>query len=117
MSARGHRDRFLVGFEGVHTRSEAELLRGAALYVVSDEKRELEEDEYWLQDLIGCRVESEEGELFGEVEHVIEGVAQDLLVITTPKGERYVPMVKDIVRSVDIEGKRVMVSPPEGLFD
>jgi 16S rRNA processing protein RimM len=115
-SARGHRDRFLVGFEGVETRNDAELLRGA-LYVASEEKRELEEDEYWLQDLTGCRVETEDGDMVGEVVDVIEGPAQDLLVVSTSKGERYIPLVKAIVVGVDLEGKRVTVAPPEGLLD
>lgn len=115
-AARGHRDRFLVTFEGVETRSEAELLRGA-LYVAEEEKRELEEDEYWLQDLVGCRVETVDGDAIGEVVDVIEAPAQDLLVVSTPDGERYVPMVKEIVPSVDVAARTVTVAPPDGLLD
>jgi 16S rRNA processing protein RimM len=116
VSARGHRDRFLVAFDGIDTRSDAEHLRGA-LYVSSDEKRDLDEDEYWLQDLIGSRVESEDGVVVGDVTDVIEAPAQDLLVVATPAGERYVPMVKEIVTLVDIDAKKVIVSPPKGLLD
>jgi 16S rRNA processing protein RimM len=115
-SARPHRDRFLVTFRGVGTRTEAEQLRGA-LYVADDEKRSLEEDEYWLQDLIGARVETVDGERVGEVIDVVERPAQDLLVVETPKGERYIPMVKEIVPDVDVEAGRVTVTPPEGLLD
>ena len=115
-SARSHRDRFLVGFEGVATRTEAESLRGA-LYVAEGERRDLEDDEYWLQDLVGCRVETIEGADVGEVVDVIEAPAQDLLVVKTSSGERYVPLVKEIVPAVDVEGKKVTVAPPEGLFD
>jgi 16S rRNA processing protein RimM len=115
-SSRAHRDRFLVTFRGIGSRTEAEQLRGA-LYVADDDKRTLEEDEYWLQDLIGARVETITGEPVGEVIDVLERPAQDLLVVSTSKGERYIPMVKEIVPEVDVESKRVTVSPPEGLLD
>jgi 16S rRNA processing protein RimM len=115
-SARGHRDRFLIRFEDVSTRSEAELLRGA-LYVSSDEARDLDENEYWLWDLIGSRVETADGETIGEVSDVMEAPAQDLLVVPMPGGDRYIPMVKEIVLSVDVVAKRVVIAPPEGLFE
>ena len=115
-SARGHRDRFLIVFEDVTTRNEAELLRGA-LYVSSDEVRDLDEDEYWLQDLIGSRVETDEGMTIGEVSDVVEAPAQDLLVVATPGGDRYIPMVKEIVLSIDVAAKRVVIAPPEGLLE
>ena len=53
----------------------------------------------------------------GEVIDVVEGPAQDLLVVATPKGERYIPMVKEIVPDIDVASKRVIVTPPEGLLD
>ncbi|MGH2754284.1 MAG: ribosome maturation factor RimM [Actinomycetota bacterium] len=115
-SSRPHRDRFLVTFEEIDTRNQAELLRGA-LYVSDDEMRELDEDEYWLEDLIGATANDAAGELLGEVTGVVEGRAQDLLVLATPAGERYIPMVKEIVLSVDVAAKEIVVDPPEGLLD
>ena len=114
-SARVHRNRFLVKFEGVSSRSDAELMRGA-LYVPSSEKRQLEEAEYWADDLRGCHVVTAAGEPVGTAREVLPGTAHDLLVVDTPAGERLVPMVKAIVVSVDLEARRIVLDPPEGLL-
>ncbi len=115
-SARVHRDRFLVRFEGVATREEAEALRGP-LYVPADAVRELGESEYWEHDIIGCSVHLPDGTDVGTVADVIVRPAQDLLEIDTPAGSRLVPFVEAIVKEVDLDGRRVLVDPPEGLFD
>jgi 16S rRNA processing protein RimM len=115
-SSRPHRDRFMVTFEDITSREGAESLRGA-LYVSAEEVRDLEDDEYWLHDLIGATVEGITGEPVGEVTDVIAAPAQDLLVVETPRGERLIPLVKEIVPTVDIENKKVVVDPPEGLLE
>ena len=115
-TARAHGDRFLVTFEGITTREEAMLLRGP-LYVPAEQTRALEEDEYWHDDLIGCRVVTSEGAEVGTVGAVIAGPAQDLLQIETLNGQRLVPVVKEIVVSVDPDGKQIVIDPPEGLLD
>lgn len=115
-AARPHRERFLVSFEDVGTRDAAERLRGS-LYVSSRELRSLEEGEYWPHDLVGCSVLTTNGSEVGRIEGVIDAPAQDLLVVSTPAGERFVPMVRELVVEVDLQRRRVIVSPPEGLFD
>ncbi len=113
--ARHHRDRFLVRFSGVDDREGAELLRGA-LYVPADEVRALDEDEYWQHDIVGCDVTTRSGDAVGRVQNVVNGPAQDLLEIETPEGIRLVPMVKEIVVSVDTAARAVVIDPPEGLL-
>jgi 16S rRNA processing protein RimM len=115
-SSRGHRDRFLVRFEGADTREAAEALRGA-LYVDPSRRRELGEAEYWTDDVIGCEVFLADGTSVGEVSDVIVRPAQDLLELSTPRGPRFVPFVADIVTDVDASARRVVVDPPEGLLD
>ncbi|MDP9068908.1 MAG: ribosome maturation factor RimM [Actinomycetota bacterium] len=115
-SSRVHRDRFLVRFEGVATREQAEALRGP-LYVPAEARRELEESEYWEQDLVGCTVELADGNEVGTVSDVIVRPAQDLLEVDTPAGTRFVPFVQAIVKEVDLDARRVLVDPPAGLFD
>jgi 16S rRNA processing protein RimM len=115
-AARDHRNRFLVKFEGVDGRDDAEGLRGA-LYVPESEARELEGGEFWEHDLAGLTaVHAGTGTTIGTVSYVQPGPAQDLLVLDTPDGERLVPFVKEIVTEVDLEAGRVTVDPPEGLL-
>lgn len=114
--ARPHRDRFLVLFEGFSSREEAEALRGA-LFVPDGEIRDLAEDEYWPDDLVGSAALDTLGRQLGTVTGVVGGPAQDLLQIDTDNGERLVPLVKEIVVSVDIDAKTLTLDPPEGLLD
>lgn len=115
-TARAHRDRFLVKFEGLSDRDAAETLRGA-LYVPAEDARELESGEFWEHDLTGLDVvRAGTGEVVGTVSHVLPGAAQDLLAVDTPAGERLVPMVAEIVVEVDPGARRVTIDPPEGLL-
>ena len=114
--ARAHRDRFLVKFEGVENREQAEQIKGT-LFVPRDRARELEEGEYWEHDVVGCSVVTVEGNEVGTVSEVIAGPAQDLLQIATPRGDRLVPFVAEIVVGVEVAQGRVVIDPPEGLLE
>jgi 16S rRNA processing protein RimM len=114
--SRSHHERFLIKFEGVDDRTAAEAKRGP-LYVRPDDVRTLEENEWWEHELIGMRVEDPEGRDLGRITGVMSRVAQDLLVIETPAGERMVPLVEAIVREIDRESRRAVVDAPPGLLD
>lgn len=115
-TARDHRNRFLVKFEGFDDRGAAEGLRGA-LYVDEGELRDLGEGEFWAHDLAGAEVvHAGTGAVVGTVSYVQDGPAQDLLVVDTPSGERLVPFVSEIVVGVDMDARRLTVDPPEGLL-
>jgi 16S rRNA processing protein RimM len=115
-SARDHRNRLLVRFEGVDDRDSAGELRGP-LYVGSSDARELPAGEFWEHELAGLEVVlAGSGERVGTVSYVQAGPAQDLLVLDTPAGERMIPLVADIVTAVDLPAGRVTVAPPEGLL-
>lgn len=113
---RRHRNRLLVRFEGVSSREGAEGLRGA-VFVTSADLRTLEKGEFWEHDLIGCRIYDVSGEDLGAVESVRPGPAQDLLVVSTARGERLVPVVREIVVEVDPDARRVVIEAPPGLLD
>jgi 16S rRNA processing protein RimM len=105
----------LVKFEGSTSRDDAERLRGP-LYVSATDVRNLEDDEYWPHDLIGCSVSGRDGGAIGEVVRVVPGAAQDLLVVRTDGGEKLIPMVKEIVVDVDLGKRSLTIDPPEGLL-
>ena len=115
-ASRVHRDRFLVKFEESASRSDAETLRGT-VYVAASEVRELDDDEFWENDVIGLDVVTVGGDLVGEVAAIIPGAAQDLIEVTTPRGARLVPFVKEIVTGIDPGARRVTIDPPAGLLD
>ncbi len=115
-SARPHGNRLLVKFEAIDDRAVAEELRGD-LFVTSDRLRMLDEDEFWLHEIEGCRVVLPSGEEVGKVSRILPGAAHDLLAVETDRGEKLVPVVKAIVVEVDISRGRVVIDPPQGLLE
>lgn len=115
--SRPYRDKgMIVLFEGVADRNAAELLRGTVLTAPGDERRELESDEFWPEDIVGLDAVDPAGSPLGTVVEVVPGAAQDRLVVETPAGDRVeVPFVSDLVD--DPADGRIVVRPPSGMFD
>lgn len=116
---RWHGPRLLITFEGVADRNAAEALRGTSLVADIPEGEELEDpDEFFDHQLAGLRVETADGALVGSVSEVLHLPMQEVLAVRLPTGrEVLVPFVASIVPSVDVAGGRIVVAPPEGLFD
>ncbi|MDT3767925.1 ribosome maturation factor RimM [Gleimia hominis] len=115
-TVRVHKGRLAVRFEGVSDRNAAESLRGVHLVVDTDEV-EPEVNAWYPHELRGLTVcDSQEREL-GVVKDLQLGAAQDLLVVSTERGDVLVPFVEAIVPVVDVPGGYVRVTPPGGLFD
>lgn len=115
-ASRRHGLRLLVKFVGVDDRGAAEGLRGA-LYISPDQRRKLDEGEYWAGELIGMAALGTGGEVLGEVGDVLPGAAQDLMAIETPSGRRLVPMVQEFIVAIDGVARTVVIDPPDGLLD
>jgi 16S rRNA processing protein RimM len=112
--ARATPDRgWLIQLEGIATRNDAELLRGQVVEV-DRAAIPLDDGEFLLDDLIGCRVVKLDGTAWGEVASVELGL-QDRLVIHDGGMERELPMVDQFVRAIDVEGGVITVDPPPGL--
>jgi len=117
VSASDHPAGLLVHFAGVEDRNTSESLKGTSFTIPSDERRDLGDGEYWPDDLVGCTVVNDQDEILGTVESVVFGAAQDRLVVRTESGTIEVPLVDAIVPLVDIPGRRIVATPPGGLFD
>jgi len=73
--------------------------------------------EFYIYNLIGCEVVTVENRLLGKVNSVLRGgIANDVLVIGEGKHELLLPMVRDVVRDIDIVARRIVVSPTPGLL-
>jgi 16S rRNA processing protein RimM len=101
-----------LGFEGISDRNSIEKLRDTLLYADVDINETNDEDEYHVMQLIGCVAVLESGEVFGEITDVINLPGQDLLAIKTESGEQLIPFVHQLVPTVDIANKKVVVIPP-----
>ncbi|KHO62570.1 16S rRNA processing protein RimM [Thermoanaerobacter sp. YS13] len=107
--------RVCVKLKGIDTRDDAEKLKGAFLKVNSQNALELEENEYFIKDLVGMKVYTEEGSFLGTLVEVLKTGANDVYVIKTEKREILIPAIKEVVKKVDVDNKVMVVHLLEGL--
>lgn len=115
--ARPYRKGLLVSFAGVEERTVAEFFGGRYLLRPFQEVEEPEEDEFFYHELLGMTVETVGGEEVGTVTEVYDLSPHDLLEVRRSHGEVLIPLARHVVVSVDREGRRITVDPPEGLLD
>jgi 16S rRNA processing protein RimM len=112
-SARPVAGAYLVRLEGVDDRDQADALRGQPV-AVSRADLDLEDEDVLLVDLVGCRVELTDGRDWGVVA-AIEPGPQARLVIHQGDVERQLPVADEFLVEIDLDGRRLVVDPPEGL--
>ena len=111
-SVRGHGDRALIKFAGIES---VEDLRDWTIEIPDDEARKLDEDEYFLHDLVGMKVVDEGGNEKGIVTDAYEGGGGTLLEVTRGARKFEVPFATDICTKIDAAAKTITVTLPEGL--
>ena len=109
---------FLAHLEGIDTMDAAKSLQGFAITVAEDERVPLEENEYWLSDIIGSSVVTETGEELGTVTEFMQTGSNDVYVVRDTKGKlQALPAVKDVVKCVDVASHKITVCLPDGLWN
>lgn len=105
----GTAERPILRLEGCTRREDAEALRGVTLHVDESLRAPLEADEYWPEELAGCTVHDGEREV-GTVRRMVALPSCEVLEVERPGGEELlVPLVRDAIRAIDREGKRIDV--------
>ena len=116
-ATRRHRDQLLVRLQTIHTREDADAMRGKLLMVALDDAVPLEEDEYYVFQVIGARVVTTEGEELGRVAEILETGANDVFIVRGgPRGEILLPDIDDVVLDVDVAKGLVTVAILPGLL-
>ena len=118
-STRWHLSRLLIKFEEIQDRTQVDAVRGKLLVVeVDPNEATLGNNEFYEFQLIDLEVFNTNNEKLGVVKEVLPGSAQALIVVKTlDNKEVMVPFVNQLVPEVDIKNKRVVMNPPNGLFD
>ena len=117
-SVRIHAGRALLKFAGIETPEEIQTLRGWSVEIPETEARELEEDEYFLHDLVGLTLIDAEGKERGVVADAYEGGGGILLSVKRADGKEFeLPFAADICTEIDLAAKKMIVALPEGLDD
>lgn len=118
-SGRRQQNMWLVAFEDVNTIHDVEQWRGMELCVPEDELTPLPEGSYYIHQLVGLEVHSDEGIHLGELTQVLTPGANDVYVVqsATGKGQMLFPAIPDCVLDVDLTNHRMTVHILPGLLD
>jgi 16S rRNA processing protein RimM len=108
-----HGDHLIFKFQGVDSISDAEKLAGAEVSIPFEERATLAEDEVYQSDLVGCEVLDATGRSLGVVSDFQETGGTPLLHV----GDLLIPFARSICTTIDLENKRIIVNPPDGLLD
>jgi 16S rRNA processing protein RimM len=106
----------IVKFKGFDDINEIERYKGKDLLITREQAVPLEENEYFIADLIGCRAVTEDGEELGVLDDVLETGANDVFVVKKKDGkELLLPYIEECILEIDLEEKMITVHMMEGL--
>ena len=106
----------IIKFKDISDRNSAESLIGADVFVEKELLRPTEEDEYFVDDLVGLSV-IENGVKIGEVKTIIDNPAHGIIEINTGGTPILLPLIDKFIKKIDIETSEITVELPEGLID
>ena len=118
VNVRHHKGRLLLSVAGVGDRDRAEEFRGCFLYVDKQVLPPLAEDEFYFYQLKGAVAYDLHGQAIGRVSGLANSPAQDMVEIENQQGQKaLVPLVKPILRTMDLSEKRLVFDLPPGLLE
>lgn len=105
----------ILKLEGINNMTEAEKYKKVYLYVDRENAVKLEEDAYFIADLIGLDVYTLEGEYLGKITDVFSTGSNDVYEIKNDDNSLLIPAIKDVVKEVDLNNSTMKISLLEGL--
>lgn len=118
LSVRTQKNMVVLKLSDITDRDAAEKLRGKELFITEEDLPELPEGQFYVRDLIGMQVVTEDGETLGPVTDVIQNTAQDLFEVELETGRKVlIPKVDAFVLDIDADRRQITVRLQEGLLD
>lgn len=115
-SIKFHKNMFIAKLKEINTIEQAEKFRNKLVHRELDENEVLEEDTYYIKDLVDSKVFLEDGTEFGKLIDVFQTGANDVYIIKTiDNKEVLIPAIKDVVKDIDIKNKKITIELMEGL--
>lgn len=105
-----------VKLNGIDSEEAANKLKGSYIKVDRKSAVKLPKDTYFICDLIDSEVYDEKAQLLGTVKDVLQTGSNDVYVVQSTGKDILIPALKDVVKKIDLENKKIMVEMPEGLI-
>ena len=110
------KNQILLKLKGIDTIEEAEKYRNCYLKLPREKAKKLPKDTYFIADLIGLKVYTDEGNLLGTLEDIYNSGASDIYVVKDELGKQILlPAIKDVIKQIDLEQEKIIVHLIKGL--
>ena len=107
----------ILKLKGIETPEQAETLRNSYLKINRKDAKKLPEGTYYIADLIGLDVYTDEDKFLGKVDYIYNAGSSDIYVVKDEQGkEVLLPAIKDVLKQVDLENGKIIVHIIEGLI-
>lgn len=108
----------ILKFKEIQDMNSAETLKDLIIKIGREDAIKLPEGSYFIFDLIGCVVYTEDGKVLGELKEVLQTGSNDVYIVRNENNrEVLIPALKSVVREISVKDKKITVSLPEGLVD
>lgn len=111
-----HKNMVLIKFKGIDKVEDAECLRNGILEVERKDAAKLEKDSYYIADLIGMQVYTDDGKTLGVLDDIYNTGSNDIYVIKTEEYKQILlPAIKDVIKEISLEKNKIIVHMISGL--
>ncbi|RDW17857.1 ribosome maturation factor RimM [Oceanobacillus chungangensis] len=115
---RMHKGFDLIQFEGLNNINDVEQFKGLKLKISEEQQSQLDEHEYYYHEIIGCEVHTTSGDKLGVIKEILSPGANDVWVVKQEKGkDLLIPYIEEVVKEIDVEAKKIVIEPMEGLLE
>ena len=115
-SVRFFKNLVILKFKGIDNINDIEKYKGKDLLVTREQAVPLEEDEYFIYDILGAKVITDDGKEYGELKEVLQTGANDVYVVETIEGkEMLLPVIEECILDIDVDNKVVTAHIMPGL--
>jgi 16S rRNA processing protein RimM len=116
-SHRQHKNFDLLTFEGYPNINDVIAFKGGILQITEAQLSELDDEEYYYHEIVGCNVVTEEGEALGKIKEILATGANDVWVVQRKNGGKdlLIPYIEQVVKDVDINEKKIVIHLMDGL--
>ncbi len=116
-SVRPHRQALLIAFQGIHTPEDAGRWRNTWVYVTAADRPPLPAGQFYVHQVLGLRVVTEQGHLLGTLAEVLETGANKVYVVIAEDGQEILlPAIEQVIREIDLHQGEIRVHLLAGLI-
>lgn len=116
-SVSAHAGGFIVGLGSFSDINQVLFMVGSEICLMRSQFPAPDEDEYYWRDLIGLAVHTDDGVELGTLVDIFETGSNDIYVVRGSSKEYLIPAIADVISCVDISGKKMVITPLDGLLD